>query len=957
MTAPTDAPASSGPASDDRPSTPAPPAGADARAFLRASRQIARAPSADAVAAALIEGACTLAGCAYAAFYAAEPGAPSLRLLDGCALPAGAPRALPRAVLDRPDGAAAQIWPAPPPHAVALPVAGARQAHGLLVCAWPAAPAGLVDDMAGLADDAGLALDRLALAAEAAADNLTLAASGAVADAGLLYGNLPDRLLQAILARLLEVLELGAAAIFLFDEQLDRLGLAASAAGPQLGADAPAALALWQGPALAACAARAATVADHSVPDRVGAADPGPLGAALRAAGAGELLSVPLLAGTWTSGVLQLLPLPGRAVTAAETRALGVLARQAAGAIENARLFAQARADQERTRAVVDATNDAVIMLDERHRPVLINRRARFFFGLGERDLLGQDYEQIRAIFAHILADGERFTSWLAQLLRSQSARTVEEFRTARPESRLLQCFSAPVMDQRDRFLGRILVFRDITREREVDRMKNDFVAIVSHELRTPLTSIQGALQLTLGQPSTGRPGFTQGMSQRAVDLLTISLNNTARLIRLINDILDIAKIEQGRVQLRREPVEPAALCRGALDAVATLASGRDIRLHLELADPLPPVYADRDRAVQVLINLLSNAIKFSPAGQRVLLTARRDGAQVHFAVRDWGRGIAPEDQARLFQKFQQIDSSSTRDVGGTGLGLAISRALVEEHGGRMWLESAPAAGSIFHFTLPAADAAHAAEALPPLVLLGAGPATAPALRDALLGAGLRVSEAEPERLVELAEALRPDLLLAELPAGPGGAELLRQLRADPFAQAAPLVLIAAEAEGARESGALPPDSPPERVAAAALAAIAAPRPLVLVVEDDPHVRPVLVRLLQRQGLRVGQASDGYSALAAAARLRPDVILLDIKMPGLDGYEVLRRLRASPTTAGVRVIILTASDLDEASRARARELAADEYLEKPIAAERLFAAIGRVLAQSEERHDEAAGRA
>ncbi|NCC33024.1 MAG: PAS domain S-box protein, partial [Chloroflexia bacterium] len=270
--------------------------------------------------------------------------------------------------------------------------------------------------------------------------------------------------------------------------------------------------------------------------------------------------------------------------------------------------FTTIRAEQERTRAVIDATNDAILMIDEHRRPILINRRARFFFGVKERELIGKSFEQLSRFLAQIFEQSTNFNDWLLQLLGSQTARDVREFALHSPERRLLQCFSAPVTDVHDRYRGRILIFRDITREREVERMKNDFVSTVSHELRTPLTSIQGSLQLVLGKPGSPRSTSAGELSPRNHELLTISLSNTERLIRLINDILDLAKIEQGRIQLRREPIRPEELCQSAVRDMHALASAKQIRLDVEATSGLPAVMADRDRSLQVLINLLSNA-------------------------------------------------------------------------------------------------------------------------------------------------------------------------------------------------------------------------------------------------------------------------------------------------------------------------------------------------------------
>jgi PAS domain S-box-containing protein len=826
------------------------------RRLYGASRRLGAAEGAAELYQALVEAACAAGGAEAAALYRPRGREAQHGLV--CAGATGGwepPPQLPAVDTARMALAPGALTPAAAfPGAAALgadvallPLAGAAHVHGVLACRFPdgRAPAPVAAALAALADDGARSLDRLARRDEAARQaqdgQPLLAAVNTVTDLGLLHGSMIERLLDAVLAQILAVLPLGGGALYLYDEPFERLELAAWARGPEA-AFGPDPAELWTGPAREAALAHARETARAGYPTLT--VDPAPTGeppgslaAALREMGGASLASVPLMAGGWLTGVLQVIA-PGRGLTAEHVQALRTLARQAAATIENARLYAQARGDQERARAVVDATNDAIVMIDEHRRPMIVNRRARFFFGLTERDLLGKSFDQIGGMFARIFEDGQRFDGWLGQLLRSRHERALEEFRILSPEPRLLQCYSAPVTDLFDRYLGRLLVFRDITREREVERMKSEFVSIVSHELRTPLTSIQGALQLVLGQPESGHPGMAEGISARGRELLSISRANTERLIRLINDILDIAKIEQGRIQLRREPLSPEELCRSAAGEISVFANSRGISVELQVRPGLPQVLADRDRAVQVLVNLLSNAVKFSPAGQRVVLSVRHDGAMVSFAVQDWGRGIDPAQQSRLFQKFQQIDSSPTRDVGGTGLGLAISKTLVEEQGGRMWLDSQPGEGSVFSFTLPAAPGAEAR--------------------------------------------------------GAPQAEIGGQTRA-------------------------------------------------LVVDDDPHVRPVLVRLLQRHGIRAADAGDGYGALAAVEAERPDVILLDIQMPGLDGLEVLRRLKGRAETADIPVIILSANDLSDSARAQGLALGADAYLEKPIAYERLISTVNAVM--------------
>jgi signal transduction histidine kinase len=244
---------------------------------------------------------------------------------------------------------------------------------------------------------------------------------------------------------------------------------------------------------------------------------------------------------------------------------------------------------------------------------------------------------------------------------------------------------------------------------RELDRMKSEFVAVVSHELRTPLTSIKGSLEI-LGDDRY----FNLGDQQK--NLLGICQDSVERLIAQINDILDFSKIEASRLPLTFEPVDPVTLVKGVIDHLSGLAGRKAIRLRFEPPAALPGLVADGMRVSQVLTNLVGNAIKFSGEGTEVTVTLADEGEELLFGVQDQGPGIADEDLGKLFQKFQQVDSSHTRRVGGTGLGLFISRGIIEGHGGRIYVESEAGQGSRFYFRLPLDPAARgigAAEAEP----------------------------------------------------------------------------------------------------------------------------------------------------------------------------------------------------------------------------------------------------
>ena len=232
---------------------------------------------------------------------------------------------------------------------------------------------------------------------------------------------------------------------------------------------------------------------------------------------------------------------------------------------------------------------------------------------------------------------------------------------------------------------------------KSLDRLKSEFVAVVSHEIRTPLTSVKGAVELL----SDDR--FFENTDQQT-KLLTIAHANAERLLVLINDILDFSKLESASLpmNIERQRLEP--VIQQAAGNLRTLIEERRIHLDFNLAAGLPDLMIDPNRVAQVLTNLLSNAIKFSAAGGRIELTAESWEGAVRVGVRDFGEGIAPADLPKLFKKFSQIDSGSTRKVGGTGLGLVISKGIVEQLGGHIWVDSVPTQGSTFYFTLMPAE-------------------------------------------------------------------------------------------------------------------------------------------------------------------------------------------------------------------------------------------------------------
>lgn len=236
------------------------------------------------------------------------------------------------------------------------------------------------------------------------------------------------------------------------------------------------------------------------------------------------------------------------------------------------------------------------------------------------------------------------------------------------------------------------LVGQEVTRQREVERMKDEFVSVVSHELRTPMTAIRGALGLLTG-------GALGPLPEKGQRLLEIALTNTERLVRLVNDILDLERMEAGQVLLFPSALPVPPVLDLLVQSLKPTADREGISLQVRAEDC--EVWADSDRLQQLLTNLVSNAIKFSPAGSRVEVEASRRGAEVHFLIRDYGRGIPREQLSRVFDRFAQVDASDARVKGGSGLGLHICKRLVDQHGGTIGVESQPGRGSTFWFTLP----------------------------------------------------------------------------------------------------------------------------------------------------------------------------------------------------------------------------------------------------------------
>ncbi|NJM62490.1 MAG: response regulator, partial [Oscillatoriales cyanobacterium RU_3_3] len=507
--------------------------------------------------------------------------------------------------------------------------------------------------------------------------------------------------------------------------------------------------------------------------------------------------------------------------------------------------------------SIIDTIADGLLVTNVSGRISRFNPALSQMFDLQNIDINGQFTEEI-------------FGSAVSDLIANtmQPPRTVCTVELSLTGDRFAKASAVAILKQAPSdgeepiYIGSVVLIRDITAEKEIDRMKTDFISTVSHELRTPLTSVLGFAKLIhkkLEENIFPIVHTEDKKVKRAVkqvgENLNIILAEGKRLTDLINDLLDLAKMEAGKIDWKIESLTVHELLDRATAATSILFEQKGLQLIQEIEEGLPEFAGDRDRLIQVAINLISNSVKFTDIGS-VTCKANRIGSEIKISIIDTGMGIAEADQPKVFEKFKQVGDTLTDKPKGTGLGLPICKQIVEHHGGRIWVESEFGKGSTFSFTLPLEVAAESE---------------------------VNITKVEINTFIE-------------------------QLK-EQVSQTPPTVV--------------------------------SHKKTIMVVDDDANIRQLLRQQLETEGYAVKEAKSGREAVTEVKKAPPDLIILDVLMPDMNGFDVAAILKNDPMTASIPIAINSGMEDKE----RGYRIGVDRYFIKSSDSEVMLEEISLLLSQ------------
>lgn len=581
-----------------------------------------------------------------------------------------------------------------------------------------------------------------------------------------------------------------------------------------------------------------------------------------------------------------------------------------------------------------ETTIEGILVVDDKKKWISFNQQFVDMWAIPPNIVAARSSEYALRSVMDKLVHPQQFCARVKYLYEHRHEKSYEEI--ALVDGRTFERYSAPMWSG-ERYYGRVWYYRDITEHKKIDQMKNEFISVVSHELRTPLTSILGSLGLIAG-------GVAGELPTQAKTMIDIAMRNSERLVNLINDILDIEKIESGKMEFKLKPIELMPLVEQAIEA--NRPYGERLGVTFMLGNTLPGVRSnvDSDRLMQVFANLLSNAAKFSPPHGEVVISVSRHHNGIRVAVTDQGPGIPEEFRSRIFQKFAQADTSTTREISGTGLGLSICKAIVKKLGGEIDFETEINGGTTFYFDLPewheeqvtvvehtapsciseqvrsvaSTRDSEALQAQPRILICEDDRDVATLLNVMLNRAGFNTdiayNAASAKQLLTQNPyaAMTLDIVLPDQ----DGISLIHELRGDDAHRHLPIIVVSVKADRARQeliNGSAmaiidwinkPID--PERLITAVKGAcrwLKSGMPCILHVEDDPDVFQVVSTIL-KDTAAVVSATNLQEAKQKLKGETFDLILLDLVLPDGNGLDLLPILHSR--TPPIPVVVFSA---------------------------------------------------
>jgi PAS domain S-box-containing protein len=633
------------------------------------------------------------------------------------------------------------------------------------------------------------------------------------------------------------------------------------------------------------------------------------------------------------------------------------------------------RESEQRDRTLVESITDGVIMIDEDFKVLVANPAALSIINPAGSDaypnikvlqeILDLDFRQLKGR----LGNGEEDFGTKETVIRDHTYKALVSL----------------IKGKEKGFAGWVVSLRDITEERKLDNLKSEFISVVSHELRTPLTCIKSAVDLLLTQ----KPGE---INETQSNFLSIASRNVDRLARTINDFLDISKMEAGKMNLRLEKVNLEQIIEAAISTFTLNAEKKSIRLRKAVSSDLPQMLGDPDKLTQVVTNLLSNAIKYTPGGGEICIEAtlinkskspipvilslpHEDFIKVNVA--DTGPGIPPDELERVFDKFHQVEKSLTRTEPGTGLGLPICKKLVEAHEGRIWVESMPNQGSRFMFVLPLLEKMEIFDHRLANLLTRAKSASAflslvtikiKDIQAIKVGLGSKMARAMFESVVKLAKKtalkstdyIHPDeesgriyIILGDTPKE-GAFAVCKRLKENFMNSDFSVNSKSTKLEFSLGMATYPDDAHDAKELRQIaeytdyISGFTVRQKTILVIDDDENFAHTVARKLIRRGYKVLEAFNGADGIEKAKNTEPDLIILDMLMPKMDGYEVTSKLQQEENTKNIPILVLSGTRQVNVERILA--LGANEFLTKPFSDSVFLAVVERLIKRKEVNH-------